>query len=179
MSMAVANRYARALADVLAEKGDYRLAQRELEDFAVVYRASLQLRDVFKTPAISIDEKMKILQTITGQLGTSPVMGNFLRVLLMHYRMGLLPQIGEAFRRISNEVLGIVRVRVTSAATLSEPERQALNTRFSELTGRKVEIEYFVDPQLIGGVQAQIDSTVYDGSIRGQLERMRQQFSAQ
>jgi F-type H+-transporting ATPase subunit delta len=179
MSMLVANRYARALAEVLAEKGDYRRAQKELKDFAAVYQESPDLRDVFKTPAVSIDEKIRILRAITAQLGTSQVMGNFLRVLLIHYRMGLLPQIGEAFQRVSNELLGVVQVRITSAATLSEPERQVLGARFSGLTGKHVEMEYLVDQQLIGGLRAQIDSTVYDGSIRGQLQRMRQRFSAQ
>jgi F-type H+-transporting ATPase subunit delta len=179
MSMAVANRYARALADVLAEKGDYRHAQQELADFAAVYHESLQLREVYKTPAVSVDKKLKILTAITAQLGTSHVIKNFLRVLLMHYRMNLLPQIGEAFRRISNELLGVVQVRITSAATLSEPERQALGARFSEITGKQLEMEYSVDRELIGGVRAQIESTVYDGSVRGQLEHMRQQFEAQ
>ena len=92
------------------------------------------------------------------------------RVLLAHYRMGLLPHIREAFRRMANEFLGVVQVRVTSAVALSELERQALRARFSELTGRQMEMEYFIDERLLGGVRAQIESTVYDGSIRGQLE---------
>ena len=80
---------------------------------------------------------------------------------------------------MANEFLGVVQVRVTSAVALSELERQALRARFSELTGRQMEMEYFIDERLLGGVRAQIESTVYDGSIRSQLERIRMQLTAQ
>jgi len=179
MSIAVANRYARALADVLGQKGDFRQVEQELGNLAIVYRESLELREVFTTPAVSLDDKTKILRAIAGRLGISHVTTNFLRVLLAHYRMGLLPHIREAFRRMANEFLGVVQVRVTSAVALSDLERQALRARFSELTGRQVEMEYFIDERLLGGVRAQIESTVYDGSIRGQLERIRMQLTTQ
>jgi F-type H+-transporting ATPase subunit delta len=179
MSIVVANRYARALADVVAQKGDYRRVGRELDDFAALYHQSLELREVFNTPAVEVEVKAKLLQAIAGRLDASSITGNFLRVLLAHYRMGLLPRICEAFQKIANDRLGVVQVKVTSAAALSQEEQHALQIRFSELTGKQVELEYALDRDLLGGVRAQIGSTVYDGSIRGQLERIRRQLTAQ
>jgi len=178
MAIAVANRYARALADVIqSQQGDYRQVLGELEDFARAYRQSLELREVFDTPALPLEEKLKVLEAIATRLTISPVTLNFLRVLATHYRMAMLPEMCRAFHRISNERLGVVEVRITSAGELMEAEQQALRARFAELTGKAVEFDFHLDQALVGGLVAQIGSTVYDGSVRGQLERIRQQLA--
>jgi F-type H+-transporting ATPase subunit delta len=179
MSLVVANRYARALADVVAEKADYRQTLEELESFGAAYRDVLELREVFGSPAVSLERKLKVLRAIAGRLGASSITTNFFRVLLANYRMPLLPEICEAFQRITDERLGVVRVKVVSAADLSEPEREALRVRFADLTGKRVKLQYEVDGDLLGGVRAQIGSTIYDGSIRGQFARIRQRLAAQ
>ncbi|HEV2493195.1 MAG TPA: ATP synthase F1 subunit delta [Terriglobia bacterium] len=178
MAIAVANRYARALADVIgSQRGDYRQTLRELEDFAAAYRQSLELREVFETPALPLEEKLKVLEAITARLTTSPVTLNFLRVLATHYRMAMLQEMCQAFHRISNERMGVVAVKITSAGELIEGERQALRARFAELTSKQVEFDFHLDQGLVGGLVAQIGSTVYDGSVRGQLDRIRQRLS--
>ncbi len=176
--MVVANRYARALADVVARTGNYGEVLRELEDFAASTSASGELREVFETPAILLPDKTKVLEAILKLLGASVVTTNFLRVLLAHYRMGLLSTVIEAFRKISNARQGIVEVKVLSAADLTPPEREALRARLAELTERRVELEFHLDPKLLGGILAQIESTIYDGSVRGQLDRIREQLLA-
>lgn len=176
--MVVANRYARALAEVVAPTGNYGELLRELEDFAASTSASAELREVFETPAIPLPDKTKVLEAILKRLGASAVTTNFLRVLLAHYRMGLLSQVVQAFRKIANTRQGIVEVKVFSAAALAPPELEALRARFAELTRRQVQLEFELDPSLLGGALAQIDSTIYDGSVRGQLERIRQQLLA-
>jgi F-type H+-transporting ATPase subunit delta len=176
MSIAVANRYARALADVCGKEGNYRPVLRELEDFAATSRASADLREVFDTPAVPLPEKVKVLEAIASRLGASQITRNFLRVLLTHYRMGMLDEVREAFQRISNDRLGVVLVKVLSASALADAERRALRARFARLTQKRVELEFRLDPALLGGVVAQIGSTVYDGSVRGHLERLRQQL---
>lgn len=179
MAIAVANRYARALADVIAsQQGDYRQALRQLEDFAAVYRQSLELREVFDTPALPLEEKLRVLEAIVARLAVSPVTLNFLRVLATHYRMAMLPEMCQAFHRMANERMGVVEVKITSAGELREAERQALRTRFAELTGKVVEFDFHLDEALVGGLVAQIGSTVYDGSVRGQLDRIRQQLTS-
>jgi F-type H+-transporting ATPase subunit delta len=179
MPTAVANRYARALADVVAATGDYRQVLSELEDFRAAYRESVELREVCDTPAIDMGRKLGVLKTIVGRMGSSKTTLNFLQVLMSHYRLPLLDEVIQAFRGILNDRLGIVQVRVTSASPLSAEERQSLQSRFSDLTHRQSELEFHLNSGLIGGVVAQIGSTVYDGSIRGSLERIREQLTEQ
>jgi len=177
MSVAVANRYARALADVVGPAGDYRRTLGELEAFARLYRESAELREAFISPAVSLPIKTNILLRLAAELESSLVTRNFLRVLLAHYRMGLIEQVCRSFRKITNELLGIAEVRVTSASPLAGDEEAAVRERFRALTGKLVELRFQVDPDLVGGVVAQVASTVYDGSIRGELERMREKLN--
>lgn len=176
MAIAVANRYARALADVVGPTANYQLVLREVEDFAAAYRESADLREVFESPAVPLAEKTKVLEAVLARLHASRITTNFLRVLLANYRMGLLEEIKETFQRILGERLGIVQVKVLSASGLSEAEREALRARFARLMSKQVELKFHLDHELLGGVVAQIGSTVYDGSIRGHLERLRQQL---
>ena len=180
MAIAVANRYARALADVVAEQnGDYRRVGEEIAAFAATYRESGELRELLDTPAVALAGKLKVLAAIAARLSASPLTGNFLRVLGTHYRMALLGEIVQVFRRIANERLGVVEVKLTLAGALSEAEQQALRARFAELTGKQVEFDLHRDDRLLGGIVAQIGSTVYDGSVRGQLDRIRQRLTEQ
>ena len=180
MAIAVANRYARALADVVAsQQGDYARVLRELEAFTAVYRENAELREVFDTPAVPLDRKLKVVEAIAARLATAPVTANFFRVLVTNYRLALLAEIRVAFHRISNERMGVVEVKVVSAGGLTETEQQAMRARFSELTGRQVEFDFHLDQKLLGGIVAQIGSTVYDGSVRGQLDRIRQRLTEQ
>jgi F-type H+-transporting ATPase subunit delta len=176
MASAIAARYARALADVVSRTGEYRRAQEELAAFADVYRQSAELRDVLKTPAVSVNDKTKILEAILARLGTSLTLANFFRVLLANYRLGLVDDIIEAFEKLVTGRLGIARVKISSAAELTPAEQQALTARFEAVTGKKVEATFHTVPALLGGVTAQIESTVYDGSVRGHLERIREKL---
>lgn len=176
MAIAIANRYAHALADVVANTGNYQLVLREIQDFAAAYGSSVDLREVLETPALPLPEKMRVIEAVLARLSVSTITRNFLRVLLAHYRMGSLSEVVEAFRRISNERLGIARVNIFSAADLAEADREALRSRFRGLTRKQVELEFHLDPALLGGIRAQIGSTVYDGSVRGHLERLREQL---
>ena len=178
MSKAISHRYARALADVVSRTGDYGTALRELEDFAALYRASAELRDVVRTPAVTSADKFGILEAILQRMGTSHLVGNFLRVLLKNYRLVLIDDIVEAFKEVANQRMGVVEVQISSAAELLEAERQALLARFESITRKKVEVEFQIDQQLLGGVLAQIGSTIYDGSVRGHLQRIRERLMA-
>lgn len=174
--MAVANRYARALAEVLGPQGDYRRVLRELDDFAAAYGVNADLRGLFESPTVTVEDKTRVLAAILERMGAAPVTANFLRVVLANYRLNLIDQIREAFRKLAYQRLGVTEVRIESAARLTETEQQTLRARFAELTGRQVELKFHLNPGLLGGILAQIQSTVYDGSIRGSLERIRQQL---
>ena len=176
--MVIANRYARALADVLAASGGYRKVLAELEDFERAYRESPELREVFASPAVPLPDKMKVLEAIGQRLGESPVTLNFLRVLLANYRMPLLEEATQAFRKVANDREGVVQVTITSASELSTTERESVVARFRQLTGKQVELDFRIETGLLGGMMAQIGSTVYDGSVRGSLARIREQLMA-
>ena len=178
MPMVIANRYARALADVVAASGDYRKVLKELEDFLGVYRDNPELKEVLASPAVAIAQKMKVLEAIGQRLGASPVTVNFLRVLLANYRMPLLEETVQAYRKIANDRMGIVQVTISSASDLSPAERESVAARFQGLTGKQVELEFRTDRELLGGILAQIGSTVYDGSVRGNLARIREELLA-
>ncbi len=179
MAIAVANRYARALADVVSRTGEYRSVMDELENFVAVYRESADLRDLFETPAVPLEEKAKVLDIILERMGTSRIPANFLRVILGNYRMKMLEEVVRSFRRIAGDRLGVVRVKVLSAQTLSEDERRAVSARFAEVTAKRVEVEFQEEAELLGGLLAQVESTVYDGSVRGHLQRIRQRLTGE
>ncbi len=179
MPTVIANRYARALADVVGPAGNYRQVLGELEDFGAAYRESVELREVCDTPAVSMAQKLKVLEALAGRMGASHLTLNFLRVLMSHYRMPLLAEVIQAFRNVAYARLGIVRVKISSAAGLSSEERAVLQARFNALTQKQSELEFHLDGSLIGGLQAQIESTVFDGSIRGSLDRLRGQLLEQ
>jgi F-type H+-transporting ATPase subunit delta len=179
MPTVIANRYARALADVVAAGNNYRQVLEELEAFSAVYRESLELREVCETPAVALAKKLAVLDAVVHLLGSSRVTLNFLRVLLSHHRLPLLDEAIQAFRKVSYARMGIVEVKISSAADLTSQQRELLHARFNELTRQQSELKFQVDGNLIGGVVAQIGSTVYDGSIRGHLDRIREQLMAQ
>lgn len=176
MSKVIAARYARALADVAGPKGDFRAVERELADFAAAYRESAELREILETPAVPLESKMKVLEAILVRLGASQITSNFLHVLVSNFRVSLLGEILEAFSRIVNDRLGVVEVNVYSATGLSEDVRRGLREKFEQLTRKRVEMDFHLDEKLLGGILAQLRSTVYDGSVRGHLDRIREKL---
>ena len=178
MSMAVASRYARALADVLGPQGDFEAMQKELEDFAGVWRESNELREALASPTIPVEQKRSVLDIVIQKLGLSVMAGNFLRVLLVNYRMPLLEEVLEAFQKVANDRLGIVEVQVSYAQDLTPEEKESLREKFAELTGKRVEMKFQREEKLLGGIQARVGSKVYDGSVQGYLERLREQLTS-
>ena len=178
MAFRLANRYARALADVAGETADYRRVLDDLNAFDVVYGESADLRQLFEAPSVATADKLRVLDQVLHRLGSTLASSNFLRVLVKNHRMTHFEEISLAFRRVANQRLGIVEVKITSATELAPPEREALKVHFQELTGKQVEMQFSLDPDLVGGVRAQVGSTVYDGSVRGALDRFREQLIA-
>jgi F-type H+-transporting ATPase subunit delta len=178
MAFRVANRYARALADVAGETADYRRALDDLDAFGVAYRESADLRQLFESPGVATVDKLRVLDQVLHRLETSLAVSNFLRVLVRNHRMMHFEEISQAFRRVANQRLGIVEVKIASATELAAAEREALKARFQELTGKQVAMEFHLDPGLVGGVRARVGSIVYDGSVRGALDRFKEQLIA-
>jgi F-type H+-transporting ATPase subunit delta len=173
MPQAVTERYARALADAIERQGNYREVADEVRSFAGAYAESLELHEVLESPAVLPQAKLRVLDRIMERLALSSVVQNFLRVLQSRYRLHLIGEIQGAFSRVADERMGVVRIAVFSASRLSAEQQSAVENRFVRLTQKTPAIEYRVDPDLLGGVRAEIHSTVYDGTIRGSLDRIR------
>ena len=176
--MAVSNRYARAFVDVVFDaKLDSQKIVVGLQQFVAMYESSSDLRSIWNSPAVPAEQKRALLDKIVGQMGDIPrPMRNFIAVLIDHSRISILPDIAKQFESELNARLGRVEAEVTSARQLSEGERQALVAKVSQTTGRQVSAKYSVDAALLGGAVVRVGSTVYDGSVRGQLQKIKQEL---
>jgi len=176
MPEVVSYRYARALADAVLDPRSGMTAEKaksELRAFADLVRSSAELQNVLLSPAVAPPRKRAVIARFAAELPLQKIIRNFLFVLVDRRRIGLLQDIREAFEAEIDERSGIVRAHVSSATALAQPEQAHLQATLSQLTGKQVRVEFSTDKELIGGVVARIGSTIYDGSVRGQLEQLR------
>ena len=170
------SRYARALVDVVLAPGSGLKAEDATAQLKTVEEwlaNSPDLRSVFITPAVPASRKRAVLTKLASEAGMAPMIRNFLCVILDHKRIAQLTQIREAFESILDEETGFVSAQVTSAAPLEDAQSSSIAAELARMTGRQVRMSTSVDPELVGGVIAKVGSTVYDGSLRGQIEGMR------
>lgn len=180
MSLAVANRYANALADVvLGSKGaiDPQTVVAQLRQIESLVGSSPDLRNVLQSPAVSAAHKSKVITRLADSLGIDKVVRNFVNLVVRNRRGNLLGQMRGAFEEALDQRSGMAKVEVTSAAELSAASREQLEAELARHTGKKVRCHYSTDPALLGGLVARIGSLVYDGSVRGQLELLRQKLA--
>jgi F-type H+-transporting ATPase subunit delta len=175
----LADRYAAALADVaLAENAADRI-RTEVADFMALLREAPQLGTLLSSPAVPRAGKRAVAEALVERLGASRTLRNFLYVVLDHRRTRLLPEIQEALDRQLDERQGVTRAEVTSARALPKGDQAKLQAVLQRLTGRRVEAEYRLDAELIAGTVVRIGSTIYDGSVRTRIEKLRQQLASQ
>jgi F-type H+-transporting ATPase subunit delta len=170
-----ASRYARAFADVvLAQKLDTTAIDTQINDYLAAWTESRELREVFENPSIAAEQKVAVLDKINTRLGLSVELRNLLAVLINHNRIAEVEEVMAEYRKAINARLGIEDVRITTARVLDESDRAGLTAGVAKITGAKVEASFEEDPKILGGVVVRIGSTVYDGSVRGRLDRLRQ-----
>jgi F-type H+-transporting ATPase subunit delta len=169
----LSQRYAKALVDVAVEQGKADQVKHELTAFAALTAESADLRNFLASPAVPRPQKHAVVSKLVERLGASKTLLNFLLVLIDNRRASLLDEIQAAYQEQLYARLGVADVYVMSARDLSEPEKTELARALEKLTGKRVEAHYGVDPELIGGAVVRIGSTIYDGSVREQLNRMR------
>lgn len=173
----VARRYATALADVVLQRGEAREVQQELVTWADTLRANPNLREVFGNPTIALGQKQKVLNKLLEITRPRPATTNFLKVLLQNQRITELEEINRKFAQVLDDRAGVVAARVTTARPVPTTTQQQLETRLLNLTGKKVRIEFDTDPEMIGGLVTRIGSTIYDGSVRSQLEQIKEKMA--
>jgi F-type H+-transporting ATPase subunit delta len=172
----VARRYAAALADVVLKSGETNVVQTELKTWVEIMNANGDLQTVFRNPAIQHQNKENVLENLLERAKPSKTTANFLRILLRNSRLTELDEINERFSLELAERSGVASAQITSARPLGEAEKSELKTNLEKLTGKKVDLTFETDEKLIGGVVTKIGSTVYDGSIKTQLQQLKEQL---
>ncbi|HEX5707609.1 MAG TPA: ATP synthase F1 subunit delta [Pyrinomonadaceae bacterium] len=173
---AIARRYAVALADVVTQRNEAREVQEELSGWIEMARANPMLLEVFRNPTIPYEQKRRVVSTLIERTRVRPTTANFLLVLLQNHRLADLEEINKAFGQELDRRSGVVSAQVTTARPIPPQSQETLRARLGELTGSRVRLEFDVDEELIGGVVTRIGSTVYDGSVRGRLQQIKQKM---
>jgi F-type H+-transporting ATPase subunit delta len=168
----IARRYATALADVVIERREEREVQSELDHWASMIEANPQLKEVFANPTIVYDHKRKVLEELISRSRVRETTASFLRVLLHNQRLSQLRDIAARFGQVLDERAGMVAATVTTARPIPEELKNALHETLTSVTGRTVRLNFTTDESIIGGVVAQIGSTIFDGSVQSHLERL-------
>src|SRR5580704_16721680 len=162
----VASTYARAFADVvLSKKLDAQRATGELRQIAELLAESADLRRVWENPAIPAEQKRGLLDAIAQRGGIEKAVRNLVAVI-------------QQLEKELDARLGFAEAQITSVRELADAEKRGLETEVAKLTGKKVRAKFGQDASLLGGVVVRIGSTVYDGSVKGQLEKIREAISS-
>jgi F-type H+-transporting ATPase subunit delta len=173
MLSAVSTRYAKALVEVVTEPGSNigpQTAIEQLRQVAAMIAGSDDLRNALNSPAVSPSRKRAVIAKLVS---VDVKIRNFLYVVIDHRRVHEIPSILEAFEMLIDEHLGFVRADVSSATPLNDSQRAALIAQLTRMVGKEAKVKFETDPALVAGVVARVGSKVYDGSVRGQLERLR------
>jgi len=179
---AVSLRYARAFASVAASmKLDGAKMQQQIQDFAATVAESHELREFLMDPSAPQEQKLRVLDAIAARMQLLPQVRNFFAVITAHRRLDELNEIVAEYIAAANEQAGLAEAEITSARPLNDEDRKTLETQIGRLAGAaqgKVRATYHEDAALLGGAVIRIGSTVYDGSVRAQLQRLKQRLIA-
>lgn len=174
MSVAtIANRYARALADVIVEKREVTEVAAELKQFATMIAGHAQLHEVFASPVVAPERKRAVLNELITRLKSRQTVQNFLQLLLANNRLHQLTPMVQALEKELDARMNVVTAEIVTAREISADEQKLLHDRLKTATGKEVRLHYKTDPNIIGGVVTRIGSKVYDGSIKNQLAQLK------
>ena len=175
----VASTYARAFADVVFDaKLDAARAIGGLRQITTLFNESVELRRVWENPAVPADQKRKLLDVIIQRDGIERPVRNLIAVLIDHRRLAFLPRIVEQLEKELDARMGFTDAQISSARELGDAEKRSLEAQIAKSTGKKVRASYGLDPSLLGGAVVRIGSTIYDGSVKGQLERIKEAITS-
>ena len=170
--------YSRAFADVVFESRlDAAKTLDQLHLLSSLLRANRDLRRVWENPAITAEQKRAVLDAIAGREGLSKQVRNFVAVLIDHRRMHFFDAIVEQLGHELDARMGFAEAQITTARELGDPEKRSLEAQVGKLTGKKVRARYSRDARILGGAVVRVGSTIYDGSVLGQLESIREEIA--
>ena len=172
----LSRRYTKALFQLAREAGQEEKIGQEIESFLAAYTGS-QLQTVLTNPAFGMDSRKRIVIEISNKLQLSILAIHFLSLLLERDRLTYLPSIAARYRRLLNEAKGRVEAKVVGASALEAAMVDRLREVLHEISGKEIVLQQEIDPGLIGGVLLEFEGKVYDGSVRTQLENMKQRIA--
>jgi F-type H+-transporting ATPase subunit delta len=176
---ALATRYAAALADVAVEQKAGDRVKKDFTSFVETFFGSADLRNFIESPAIGPEMKHKVIGELAARMNLTPAVRNFAYVLVDHRRTEMLREIQAAFESELNARMGVAEAEVTSARVLNAAERDRMTKVLERRIGKKIEARFRQDESLVGGAVIRVGSTVYDGSVREQLTRLREQLETE
>ncbi|HEY3136094.1 MAG TPA: ATP synthase F1 subunit delta [Blastocatellia bacterium] len=191
--IAVARRYAEALADVAEKHDQVEQIDANLRLFSGMIESSRELRETLASPIISLRDKRRVVDALidrvlpdhktttlkeseAGRVRAETLTANLLRTMLSHYRLHHLPEVYEQYQREMNKRKGLIIAEVITAAEVGSAEQKKLGRTLEKRTGKKVEFKFKTDPSLVGGLVTRVGSVVYDGSVRTQLQEIKQRL---
>lgn|SRR5579863_6140166 len=175
----VASTYARAFADVvLDDQLDADRCVAQLRTIASLLDESSELRRVWENPAIPAEQKRNVLDIIVERDGISTQVRNLVAILIDHRRVHFLDPIIRQLEKELDARLGFAEAQIVTARELNDKEKREFEAQVAKLTGKKVRAQYEQDASLLGGAVLHLGSTIYDGSVKGQLERLKEAISS-
>lgn len=172
-NLIVAKRYAKALLEIGRDEDKMEAYGEELGRMVDAFDQAPELERVLTNPAFGQEDRAKVLARVLEQMSFSPMVNNFFRLLMDRGRIGATRRIKEVYDGLVDQAKGITRAEVRTAAPLQEQEIAQLKEALQSVAGGQVQIEVKEDPSLIGGVRARIGDLVLDGSVKTQLEAMK------
>ena len=173
----LAKRYAKALVEVAAASHELESVHQDLRALADLLKEHRDLRQLLANPTVSRRDTAEVIKDIGAAMRLTPLTATFLQIVLDGGRLAGLAGILRAYELLMDERLGRVKAVVTSAAPLGAEAQEHLRRKLGEVTGKDVYLELRQDPTLLGGVVSQVGSRVYDGSLKTQLARLRDELA--
>jgi len=175
---AFVSRYASAFLDVVTSAQlDAAALDRQFTDFLATWTGSSDLREFFENPAIPAVQKVSFLDKLNAKMGLQKELRNLIAVLINNDRIGAVADVAAAYRKLLQDQLGISQVEITTARELDQAERDELLAGVGKLAGARIEAGFKLDKSILGGTVVRIGSTVYDGSVRGRLDRLKESLT--
>jgi F-type H+-transporting ATPase subunit delta len=173
----IGRRYASALLALSEERSVTEVIGRDLRELAASWHDSRDLRNAFENPSVSLDSRRKILRELAEASGMNPLLRDTLLLLSDRGRMTHLPEVAEAFEILAAEKSGSVRAEVVSATELPAEYFEGLRRTLEQVTGKHVVVSSRVDASLIGGVVTRVGDQLFDGSVKHQLNQLKDELS--
>lgn len=177
-ALVVARRYAKALYEIALQDGRTVEVEQELQTLVSALNHDESVQKFLLSPNISRSEKWNVLEGVLGDKLSKPVV-SMARLLVERERTDVLPDILDAYVKITGEALGLADAIVYTAHPLTDEEQRAIESEFGTMLNKKIRVQSHIDKELLGGIKVRIGDVIYDGSLSGKLERLEKSFRRQ